>query len=418
MSNALTTSAFLRFWTAQTASQLGQRFGLLAIPVVAIDVLDASATQVGYLTASLTVCYLLVGLPAGAWVDRWSKRRTMIGSAWARAAVLLTVPALWAADALSMGWLYVVGLVVGVASVFFDVAYQSMVPFLVEPEDMESANSRLEGSAQVAATGGPALAGLLVRVVSAPVLLVVDALAYVACAGLLTTIRDSERRDGAARETSIARDVRDGVGFVLTHPVLRRLTVSVGVSNFFATIIMTLTPLLILRELGLSATAMGIVLGVGTVGGIGGAAALPAVRRRCRPGVVMAGGLCLAAASTALFPLADAAPGGALGAILLLAAAQVGMTFGAVQFNITQVSTRQRLCPPELLGRMNSSIRFVVWGSMPLAAVVSGWLGSGIGVVPTMWVGVLGTCITVLPILGIDRIIEDRVGPDAVVSHA
>ena len=418
MTGALNAGPFTRFWIAQTASQLGQRFGLLAIPVVAIDVLDASATQVGYLTASLTVCYLLVGLPAGAWVDRWSKRRTMIRSAWARAAALLTVPTLWFADVLSMGWLYAVGLVVGIASVFFDVAYQSMVPFLVEPDDMEAANSRLEGSAQVAAAGGPALAGLLVRVVSAPVLLIVDAVAYVVCAGLLTSVRDSEQRDGAAPETSIARDVRAGVGFVVTHPVLRRLTVSVGVSNFFATIIMTLTPLLILRELGLSAAAMGIVLGLGTIGGIAGAAVLPAVRRRARPGVVMAGGLCLAAASTALFPLADAAPGGATGAILVLGLAQIGMTFGAVQFNITQVSTRQRLCPPELLGRMNSSIRFVVWGSMPLAAVVSGWLGSGIGVVPTMWVGVLGTCVTVLPILGIDRIIEERTGSDAVVAHA
>ncbi len=400
------SGAFVRFWTAQTASQLGQRFGLVAMPVVAIEVLDAGPAEVGYLTASLTVCYLLVGLPAGAWVDRWSKRRTMIRSAWVRAVVLSTVPALWLADALSLTWMYVVGLVVGVASVFFDVAYQSLVPFLVEDDEIEGANARLEGSAQVAASAGPALAGGLVKVVSAPLLLAVDAAAYLVCALLLGTVRDKERRVAPEAPTSIAQDVREGVGFVLSQPVLRRLVLTTGVSNFFATIIMTLLPLLILRELDLDPAAMGIVLGIGTVGGIAGAAALPRVRRRLRAGTTMGAGLCLAAASTALFPLASSVPGGAAAAIGVLALAQVGMTFGAVQFNITQVSTRQRVCPPRLLGRMTSSIRFVVWGCMPAAAVTAGWLASGIGVVPAMWVGVVGTCVTVVPILGIDRIIE------------
>lgn len=404
---ALTSSAFRRFWSAQTVSQLGQRFGLVALPVVAIEILSASPQQVGYLTASLTLCYLLVGLPAGAWVDRWNKRSTMIRAAWVRAAMLLSVPVLWASGVLSLPWMYVVGLVVGVASVFFDVAYQSIVPFIVAPEDLEPANSRLEASAQVSASAGPAVAGLFFKVVSAPLVIAVDAFAYVLCAILLVNVRDSEpSRRGVQTKTTILHDVREGVAFVLTQPVLRRLTVSVGVSNFFATIIMTLTPLLILRELGQSPTIMGMVLGLGTAGGVAGAALLPAVRRHARAGVVMAGGLCLAAASTSLFPLAGAGSVPTAVAIALLGLGQLGMTFGAVMFNITQVSVRQRVCPQELLGRMNSSIRFVVWGSMPLAAVTAGWLGSQLGVVTTMWVGVVGTCVTVLPIVGIDRIVE------------
>lgn len=144
-------SRFQRFWTAQTVSQAGQRFGMVALPVVAIDTLHAGAAEVGYLTAALTVCYLLIGLPAGAWVDRWSKRTTMIRAAVVRAVVLAGVPALWAFDQLSLGWLYAVAVIVGVASVFFDVAYQSYVPFIVPDEDIERANARLESSAQISA---------------------------------------------------------------------------------------------------------------------------------------------------------------------------------------------------------------------------------------------------------------------------
>ncbi|MBO3143331.1 MFS transporter [Dermatophilus congolensis] len=373
MTTAAKSAMFARFWAAQTFSQFGQRFGLFALPIVAINLFSASPAQVGYLTASLTVCYLVVGLPAGAWGDRWNKRRTMICSAWVRAAVLALVPLLWIAGALELHWLYLIGIAVGIASVFFDVAYQSVVPFLVARQDIEAANARLEGSTQVAAAGGPAIAGPLVPVVGAPLLIAIDALAYLVCGLLLHSVADREPSRSSAASTTIAQDVREGLSFVATHPVLRRLVATTGASNFFSTIIMTLTPILVLRELNLSATVMGIVLGVGTIGGIAGVVILPVLRKRLRSGATMALGLCLAVASTGLFPLAGwIGAGRPAAAIALLTVGQVGMTLGAVLFNITQVSTRQRVCPPRLLGRMTSSIRFVVWGSMPAAALVAG----------------------------------------------
>ncbi|MEU8763150.1 MFS transporter [Streptomyces sp. NPDC048659] len=411
---------FARFWAAQTVSQAGQRFGLVALPVVAIDTLHAGASEVGYLTAALTVCYLLIGLPAGAWVDRWSKRTTMIRAAVIRAVVLAAVPALWFFDRLSLGWLYAVAVVVGVASVFFDVAYQSYVPFIVPDEGIERANARLESSAQISAAGGPAAAGLLLKAVSAPVVIAFDAVAYAVCAGLLATVKDSEpsRREKAAGDARLTRDILDGVRFVVGSAVLRRLLVAVGVSNFFATLTMTLTPLLILRTLGLGSTVMGVVLGVGTLGGLLAAFTLPKVRARLDAGRTMTVGLLLAGVSMAAFPAAGSlgGAGGAAAAIPvgLLVLGQFGMTWGAVTFNIAQVSVRQRVCPRNMLARMTASIRFVVWGSMPVAAILAGWLGSRIGVVPCLWIGVVGGFLTALPIIGIDRLIPSAApAPDS-----
>lgn len=402
---AVLPPAFTWFWSAQTISQVGQRFGMMAMPVIAINLLAATPSQVGYLTASLTLCYLLIGLPAGAWVDRWNKRRTMIVSAGARAVVFSMIPVLWLAGALELWWLYLVGILVGVASVFFDVAYQSMVPILVEREDIETANSRLEASAQVAAVGGPALAGALMGVISAPLLLAVDAVAYLCCGLFLGRVTDKEQARTTGWTTSVAHDVREGLHFVFSHAVLRRLVLVVAASNFFATIAMTLTPILVLRELGYATAVMGVILGVGSLGGIVGAAALPWFRRRLRPGVTMAVGLCLASVSTGFLPLAGMLGERSPVTLGVLIGGQFSMTFGAVLFNVTQVSTRQKACPPGLLARMTSSIRFVVWGSMPLAAAVSGWLAAGLGVVAAMWVGLVGALLAVLPILGIDRLI-------------
>jgi hypothetical protein len=305
-------------------------------------------------------------------------------------------------------WLYAAAIVVGVASVFFDVAYQSYVPFIVSDAAIEPANGRLEASAQISAAGGPAIAGLLLKVVSAPVVLAIDALAYLVCAGFLTTVKDSEppRRAKPGERSRLALDILAGIRFVVGSPVLRRLCVAVGVSNFFATIIMTLTPLLILTTLGLGPTVMGLVLGIGTLGGLAAAMAQSRIRARLSAGRAMALGLLSAGLSTAAFPLAGYLGDAKAGLpIALLVTGQLGMTWGAVTFNITQVSVRQRVCPKDMLARMTASIRFVVWGSMPFASILGGWLGSQIGIVACMWIGVVGAFLTALPIIGMDRLI-------------
>ncbi|WP_299538500.1 MFS transporter [uncultured Streptomyces sp.] len=410
------SAGFARFWFGQTLSQFGARIGTLGLSVTAVEALDAGSGEVGVLGAASTVCYLLVGLPAGAWVDRALKRRTMMWAALVRGAVVLSVPVLWLAGGLHMGVLYAVALVVGLATVFFDVASQSYVPLLVPADDIGPANARLEATAQVSALGGPALAGLAMRVVSAPVVLLADSLAYLGGFLVLAGVRDDERKPApvAAGAGRLRADIAEGLRFVRDQPVVRRLAVSMGVSNFFATMVATLIPVLVLRTLGFDPFTLGLIMTCGAAGGVLGALLAPVARRRFGDGKVMAAGLLTAALFTAAGPAAaTVAPHHRAVAGALLLAGEFGMTAGALLFNVTQVSLRQRLCPAPLLGRMNASIRFVVWGGMPLASLAAGWLGTHAGVTAALWAGVVGGVVTVLPVLGIDRIVAAHGGPAA-----
>ncbi|WP_371603352.1 MFS transporter [Streptomyces sp. NBC_01220] len=405
---SVTSANFARFWFGQTLSQFGARIGTLAMSVTAIELLHADSREVGLLGAASTVCYLLIGLPAGAWVDRMFKRRTMMWAALVRALAVLVLPLLWFTGELGMGALYAVALVVGVVTVFFDVGYQSYVPVLVPEEDIAPANARLEATSQVSTLAGPALAGLLMRVVSAPVVLLMDSLAYFFSFLCLTATKDGEQLSDLAPRARgrLAADIGEGLRFVRDQPVIKRLAVSMGVSNFFATMVATLVPVLVMSTLGFDAFMLGLIMTCGAVGGVLGAMLAPRARQRFSLGTVMAAGLLTAAFFTAASPLAVLAVDSSrvLAAAVLLVG-EFGLTVGALLYNVTQVSLRQKLCPRNLLGRMNASIRFVVWGSMPVAAIAAGWLGTAIGVVPTLWIGVVGSVVTVLPILTIDKVL-------------
>ena len=416
VAHSVTSGNFRRFWFGQTLSQFGSRIGILGLSVIAVDLLHASSRELGILKASSTVCYLLIGLPAGAWVDRMLKRSTMMLAAWVRCLAMFTIPVLWLTGDLHIGTLYMVAIVVGLASVFFDVAYQSYVPVLVPESDIASANGRLEATSQLSAVGGPALAGLFMRAVSAPVVMLADACAYLGCLLCLAMTKDNERASASHSRANgrLMADITEGLRFVRDQPVIRRLAVSMGVSNFFAVMVETLVPILVMRTIGFDAFMLGVIMMCGAVGGVLGALLAPVARRHFSAGTVMAGGLMTAALFTATSPIAAMVSfhnKGLSGALLLIG--EFGLLVGAMLYNVTQVSVRQTLCPRELLGRMNAFIRFVIWGSIPFAALAAGWLGSTIGVVPTMWIGVLGTTLTVLPIFAIDRIIRADAGRPA-----
>ncbi|WP_405888361.1 MFS transporter [Streptomyces longwoodensis] len=409
--HSVSSTNFRRFWFGQTLSQFGTRIGTLGLSVTAVELLDADTRQIGVLAAASTVCYLLIGLPAGAWVDRLLKRKTMMWAALIRCLTILTVPLLWLTGDLRIEVLYGVAVLVGVVSVFFDVAYQSFVPVLVPEEEIGAANARLEATAQVSTLGGPALAGLLMRVVSAPVVMLVDAFTYLVSFLSLSVTKDAEQKPApaAGARNRLLTDIAEGLRFVRDQPVIRRLAVSMGVSNFFATVVSTLVPVLVIRTIGFDSFMLGLIMTCGAAGGVLGALLAPKARQRFSAGTVMSCGLLTAAFFTIANPVAVViAPHSKVlaGAVLLLG--EFGMTVGALLFNVTQVSLRQTLCPKNLLGRMNASVRFVVWGSMPLAALVAGWLGSAIGVKATLWVGVAGSLATVLPILTIDRVMAAR----------
>ncbi|GAA4029022.1 MFS transporter [Arthrobacter methylotrophus] len=389
---------FTTFWSGQAISQLGAQLGQLAFPVLAVSLLGASEFEVGALNAAGLAAFLLIGLPAGAWVDRWLKRRTMIVADLVRTAAMAAVPLLWWTGMLQIWHLYAVAAVVGTATVFFDVAYQSYVPVLVHAAKVPQANSKLEATSQIARIGGPAAGGALLAVVSAPVLFVGEAMGYLVSAIFLLRTRDAERPVPAKDRQPLASEIKEGLVFVVGHPLISRIVACTGGVNFFTTIAFTLMPVLVLRELELGPEGMGLIMALGAVGGLIGAVAAPRFAALIGEGTVIPVASMISSLFLLLVPLSAVAPERWM-SLLMLIVSEFGFGFGVLVYNIMQLSMRQRVCPPRLQGRMNASIRFVVWGVMPIAALASGILAENLGLVPTIWIGLGGSVVFVAPVL-------------------
>jgi MFS family permease len=381
---------FLLLWGAESISELGSQFSILALPLLAVSVLGADEWQLGVLNAAGTAAFFVVGLPAGAWVDRWVKRRVMIFADVVRALAIAVIPVLWWLGALQLWHLAAVAAVVGIGTVFFDVSYQSYVPVLVAGRQVADANSKLEASFQTARIGGPALAGSLLAIAAAPLLLVWDSVSYLFSAALLWRVKDGTVRADRSTRRRLGSEIAEGVRYVVREPVIRRVVGTTATSNLFATLTFTLLPLLVLRELHLGAAGLGLILSVGAVGGLLGAVATPYLSRRVGEGRIISASAVAVALMLAVIPCASAVPANGLPVLL---AAEFGQSFAGMTYNITQVSIRQRLCPPHLLGRMNASIRFVVWGVMPFSSLGAGVLGDWLGTLPTMWIAAAGALL-------------------------
>lgn len=384
---------FLTLWSGQTLSQFGAQITELAVPVLAVLLLDATEFQVGVLNAANVAAFLLVGLPAGAWIDRMRKRHVMIAADVLRAIALAFVPLLWALGMLQVWHLIVVAAIVGVATVFFDVSYQSIVPSLVRPQQIAEANGKLQSTYELANIAGPGIGGWLVGVISAPFAVLATAGTYLVSAVALAFTRDHEPPRAHEDRGPILREIWEGLHFVFTERLLRRIVGTTGTSNFFNTISMTLLPIFLLRELGFSPVSFGLIFSLGSIGGLLGAMATPHIVRwigEARAIPVSSLGF---SAAALLLPLAAVVP--AVAYPLLVVQFFIG-SFTVLVYNITQVTFRQRITPTRLLGRMNASVRFVVWGVMPIAALLAGALGSWLGVVPTMWIGALGQLLSVV----------------------
>jgi MFS family permease len=388
---------FLWLWGGQGVSIFGEQFTTLAIPVLAVTLLHAVAWQLGVLNAAATAAFLLVGLPAGAWVDRWMKRRVMITADIVRAVVLALIPVLWFTGHLAIWQLFIIIAIHGVASVFFDVSYQSYIPLLVRSEQVGPANSTLEATAQVARIGGPGIAGALLTVLSAPGLIVADSLSYVVSFLSLARIRDHEAPADRTQRRPLHREIAEGVRFVAGQPLIRSVAGSTATFNFFGAFSSTVYPIFALRILDIGPLGLGITLSTGAVGGLLGAIATPRIARWIGEGRVIIVAAIVSGAIAALVPLAALFSGPS--AVLELSAAEFVTSFCTLVYNITQVTMRQKLCPPRLLGRMNASIRCLVWGVIPIGALLGGWLGGFVGIVPTLWIAFAGGMLAFLFVL-------------------
>jgi MFS family permease len=385
---------FRQLWAAETVSQVGTQVTMLALPVIAVTLLAATPLQMGVLTALETAAFLLVGLPAGAWVDRWRRKRVLVTADLVRAAVLATLPVAYLTDLLSLGQLFVVAAVTGTATVFFDVAYQSYLPALVDPDQLVDGNGKLEASRAVAHVAGPGVTGVLLRVLGAPLLIVVDAVSFLLSALLIGRIRTPDSVPDRAARRPLRTEIGEGLSFVVRHPLLRRIVACTGTANLFGAMANALLVLYVIRILGLSEATLGLVFSLGALGGLLGAATAARVARLVGEGRSIPLSAVVFAAAGAFVPLAAAgAP------VVLLTTGWFVLSWSTVVYNVTQVSFRQRLCPPGLLGRMNASVRFIVYGGMPLGGLLGGVLGSWLGVLPALWIATAGGFAACLPVL-------------------
>ncbi len=367
---------FRRLWAARTVSLFGSEITRLALPLVAALDLGASPAEMGVLAAAGTIPYLLFGLLAGVWVDRARRRPVLIGADIGRALLLALIPLAWALGKLSLVQLYAVAFAAGALTLLADVADNAYLPSLLRPDELVEGNSKLAASAAVAEGGGPALAGVLLGFVSAPLAVLLDATSFAASALLLRSISAHEPSAGG-EERGLWREVGEGLRVVLREPVLRILAAVGAVLQLSGGAYGALLVLYVTRTLGLPPAVVGLLFAVGSASALAGAFAGGGLARRLGPGPAVAASALLISIGWLAVPLAVGQPT-ALVATMVCGAVLFGI--GNTTYNVNAASIRQAVTPNRLLGRVGSAGLFFAWGALPVGALLGGLLGSRVGV--------------------------------------
>ncbi|MFF9853420.1 MFS transporter [Streptomyces litmocidini] len=365
---------FWRFWAAATVSGAGTAVTALALPLVALTVLDATAFELAALAAAGQVSWLLLSLPAGVLAQRVPLRRLQVTLDLVRFAALGSLPLAWWLGALTYPHLLFAALVTGAATVLFDIGNSTFLPAVVPARQLAARNSVMSGTHAVTDTGGPSLGGVLIGLTGPVNALVVDAASYLASAVLLRTLPVPRTGESALRL------MREGLRYVTKHPAMRPCMIWATAANFLNAALVALTPLYLVREAGLDSVQLGLVLAMDGVGALAGAAVAVRVTTRLGTawGVIvadLAGGALLL-----LAPLTTSA-----GDAYWFALGNAGFAFGTVIGSITTRTHRQTQSPPELLSRVMATVRFVSWGALPLGALTAGLLATYTGAHTALW---------------------------------
>jgi predicted MFS family arabinose efflux permease len=374
---------FRLLWIGESVSGIGNAMAVVGIPLLAVTVLRASTFAVAALTAAAYLPWLVIGLPAGAWVDRLSCRPLMIGCDVISALLYASLPVAAWIGVLTTGQVVVVALLAGAANVFFATAYQVYLPSLVTVAELVEGNAKLQGSASVATIGGRSAAGLAAQAVGDATALLFNGVSFLVSAACLLCIRTAAPpREPVARPTTVRAEVSQGIRFVVGDPYLRPLTVYGAVANLAYTGNLALVVVFLVRVVGLGPAAVGLLMAAGGIGGLLGALAAGRLARWLGTARAL---LLTSALGTGLFGLLIPLTGtGPKLAYYVIGAAVVAA--GIVVGNIIVGSFRQAYCPPEMLGRVGASMRFLAFGAIPLGALLAGGLGTALGVRNALWV--------------------------------
>jgi MFS family permease len=384
-------SDFVKLWLGQTVSYFGSGITGIALPLTAVLVLSATPVQMGILGALDGVSVLVIGLFAGVLADRIRRKPLMIATDLGRALILGTIPLAALLGVLSIGQLYIVAALAGMLTVIFSIASPAYLPSLISQESLVEGNSKLGMSDALAEIGGPAVAGPLVQLLSAPFAIAFDALSFLFSACCLGLIRKPEPHPTTHEQRkSVWSDLIEGLRLVLQNPLLRSLAVSAGIFSLFGNFIGALYALYVIRQIGAPPIFLGLLVATGGLSALLGAFMAERVVQRFGLGKTVGIGLFMYGATGLLIPLAGGSVTFAL--IPLFLSQLLGDASVSIYF-IAEVSLRQSLVPSNLLGRTNASIQFLSQGVAPLGALLAGILGSIIGLRLTILIGVLGVML-------------------------
>lgn len=366
---------FLLLWGGQSISDVGTAISVVVVPLIAVVYLHAGGVEVGALSAAEWLPWLLIGLPAGVWVDRSRRRMLMLGCDVVRALLLGSVPIAAAFGSLYLAQLYIVAFGTGLATVVFQVAYQAYPPRIVGRDDLPEANAKLLGSGSIARFVGPGIGGLLVQVFRAPFALTADAISYVASFVALVLMRTREPRPERIEHESVRAAIAVGTGFVRRDPLLRTMTIAPAIGNTFFSGFEAIVVLFLVRSVHLAPSSVGLLLAAVSLGSVAGALIARPVSRR----VGTARAMWLSSAVTTplglLIPLTHRGAG-----LVYFVVGNVAIFLGILVYNVTITAFRQAYCPPDMIGRVVASMRFVLFGTIPIGALGAGVLASAIGV--------------------------------------
>jgi MFS family permease len=397
---------FRLLWTGETTSSLGSSISGVALPLVALTVLHASVLAISVLTAAAWLPWLIVGLPAGAWVDRLPRRRIMMAADLVSLAAFASVPIAAAGGWLTITQLLIVALLAGVATVFFATAYRAFLPALLDSGDLLEGNAKLQGSEQVTHVAGPGIAGLIAQATSAVGGVIFDAASFAVSAACLARIRVREPRPDAPRRR-LRHEIAEGLAIVARDPLLRVNAVFGCLANLVLTGYQAVLVVYLVQVVGLTPGLTGITLSLTSLGGVFGA--LAARRVAARIGTARA--VLLAKVGLApfglLIPLADQGPG-----LVLFVLGSMMIIGGIVAGNVIWSGWVQSYYPADLLGRISTSTQVFNYGAIPAGAVLAGLAASQIGVRPTLWIMLIGLVLSSwVLLLGPLRTLRDLPAP-------
>ena len=376
-SSVMHNGDFLKLWAGESVSLIGTQITQFALPLVAVLTLGASVFQVGVLNACRYAPVVVVSLFAGVWLDRRHRRPILIACSLGNAALIGLVPLTNALNVLSIGVLYAICLLVGVLTVVFDVGVMSFVPSLVERKQLADGNGKMQTSTAFAGVAGPGIAGLLVAALTAPVTLSFDAVSYLCSAVGLSRIRKPEPDPPAPEDRPTVRaSIAEGLRAVYGSRFLRALLTQSATFNFFQNGLVTIFVVYAIRDLHMSPTKLGLVIGAISVGGVAGGLLANRIRNKIGFGPTML----IPTICAALCPLVLLIPRDAsMGSMAILMCAQAFYGFNLLVFNVNTLTLRQVITPHHLLGRMNASYRMVLFGTGPIGAIIGGWLATVVG---------------------------------------